>query len=660
MGTKKQSHKFTLKQFVWNGFNTTVGIAFLGSVGVLANEKASGSDNLGLGLNIIWIFIILAVIASICAFAFVRLSRIHKQDANGGAYIFARSAYGRFVGFLLGTITYVIIPLVLSNQILQMVKLNFNPSTAVNKGDESFWFVSWSSHLGNWSSLTFDLMGVVLVSVFILFAFLGSKMFKKTTKYLLIVKWATAAFFVLCGIMCMFLSTNANGQINAAYNISQWGKVTTEPHSLTISAFSNAFCACFYFFTGFEVYAASGATVQEPEKNIGKGIIIVMFAATIFYLAITVIFFFASSSMPKNVNVSFWVDFKNSVSWLRWLLYAGPIIMLISTISMRSALSALMCLYGGTSLQPLSYEGYISERFAKLDSHHFPMSAMKANLVVTTISIAAWAIIPDIICGVLGPNSDFININTIQSAASIFYSLIYIFIILTVLKFAIKKIIIISMFETILYFIAAFFLCFIVVYHFVGLFQAAFNSSILQEAQAHIKNLTALLVEFLFFIGVFSFIIGTYFGYYTRKYRKNLQINPKLQIEKNAAFRVLTGWDFFCGYIGYKTSTFLSKRIVHVNENYANTTDPKFMKEYKEDSIKYAKKVKKLIDNFLISIKNIEAYNLKCQNHDFNEAQKHSMKAKQLLSLVQKEIRKSPRDYQFEDVRSIHNLLSSR
>jgi amino acid transporter len=70
----------------------------------------------------------MGIIASICAYAFAKLSRYHKQDNNGGAYIFARSSFGRFVGFLVLFLNYIIMPMLMSNQILMFVKANFDPA----------------------------------------------------------------------------------------------------------------------------------------------------------------------------------------------------------------------------------------------------------------------------------------------------------------------------------------------------------------------------------------------------------------------------------------------------------------------------------------------------------------------------------------------------
>jgi amino acid transporter len=72
----------------------------------------------------------MGIIAGTCAFAFAKLSRHHKQDKNGGAYIFVRSAFGLFTGFIVLFLNYIIMPMVLSNQMLMLVKANFNHGMA--------------------------------------------------------------------------------------------------------------------------------------------------------------------------------------------------------------------------------------------------------------------------------------------------------------------------------------------------------------------------------------------------------------------------------------------------------------------------------------------------------------------------------------------------
>ncbi|GHU30822.1 hypothetical protein FACS1894166_01140 [Bacilli bacterium] len=75
-------------------------------------------------------------------------------------------------------------------------------------------------------------------------------------------------------------------------------------------------------------------------------------------------------------------------------------IMMLSILGMRGNTVAMMTLYGGTTLQPMSQEGYISSNFGKQNQDGFPMGAMKLNIVITAITVAVWLIIPDFIVGI--------------------------------------------------------------------------------------------------------------------------------------------------------------------------------------------------------------------------------------------------------------------
>jgi hypothetical protein len=54
---------------------------------------------------------------------------------------------------------------------------------------------------------------------------------------------------------------------------------------------------------------------------------------------------------------------------------------------MRGNTIAQLSLYGGTSLQPLSQEGYISTKFNELNEQRFPIKAMKLNLIIIAIVV---------------------------------------------------------------------------------------------------------------------------------------------------------------------------------------------------------------------------------------------------------------------------------
>ncbi|GHU47938.1 hypothetical protein FACS1894218_3520 [Bacilli bacterium] len=92
------------------------------------------------------------------------------------------------------------------------------------------------------------------------------------------------------------ITTGAPGATgtNVANNMAYWSKNS----NFTPGAMLTAFCTCFYYFTGFESFATSAATIKEPEKNMGKGIMIVIITATLFYLLESIIFMMALS--PAN------------------------------------------------------------------------------------------------------------------------------------------------------------------------------------------------------------------------------------------------------------------------------------------------------------------------------------------------------------------------
>lgn len=564
---KLNSHKFTLRQFIWNGFNLTVAVSFLGSLYLLAD---AGKDNTGtkLGWHMIWIFALMSIIVAICAFAFAKLSRYHKQDNNGGAYIYTRGAFGKFIGFLVGTLNYVIVPMVFSNQILMFIKANFDKSfsvpannSVVGWSDANAWWSNWTTHLGSWGNLFYDAVGVLLVVGFSLFAFFGSKLYKKAGKATLFIKWITSGFFILFAIIAIFLPATSGSGMSGATNAKSW---TSNSH-FSFDGFAKAFTACFYYFTGFEVFATAGENLEEPEKNLSKGIIWVVVLSGLFYTGLTTIYMLAvaQGNTTQNINTGFWAILYNQQSWLKWLLWAGPAIMIVSTIVMRGNTVAQMSLYGGTTLQPLSKEGYISNKFSELNSHLFPMQAMKLNVIIVGITISLWMLIPDVINGALGfkiaadgskvLQADFINVNTIISAASAFYILIYLFVMFALLKYAFAKAIRTNVFEILMYLFAIIVLFVIFIYHYYDLIDTALvNQSI--------ESYVALTVEIVFLVAIVLFIILTYYLYYKPRLLERLKTTPRTQTELDYQFRLLDGWKYLKGKYTYVFNRYVRKQ----------------------------------------------------------------------------------------------------
>ncbi|WP_342218957.1 hypothetical protein [Spiroplasma endosymbiont of Amphimallon solstitiale] len=122
----------------------------------------------------------------------------------------------------------------------------------------------------------------------------------------------------------------------------------------------NTFTSCFFFFAGFEFFSTAGKNVNNPEKNIGKGITLIMIIMTVFYAVISLIFFLGYSVFVQNMNMGAWSPFTSKI-----IIYGGPIIMIISGLALKINIAMQNALYGGTTLQPLSKEGYISFNYVE-------------------------------------------------------------------------------------------------------------------------------------------------------------------------------------------------------------------------------------------------------------------------------------------------------
>jgi threonine/homoserine/homoserine lactone efflux protein len=143
--------------------------------------------------------------------------------------------------------------------------------------------------------------------------------------------------------------------------------------------------------------------------------------------------------------------------------------------------------------------------------------------------------VPDIIVGIVNdPNANFINVNTIISASSVFYIAIYLLILVAILKYAIQGCIKLSIFEYILNILTIIVMVVVAVDHFYSLFEEA----IVIGGEAKIA---AVIVEMVFFLLCAGFIVITYFAYYKKKYTKRLKTNPKTQQTLDYEFRTLDG-----------------------------------------------------------------------------------------------------------------------
>ncbi|MDP4041278.1 APC family permease [Mycoplasma mycoides] len=521
--------KMSLKEFIWMGFNYTVGVGFIGNLAIFSNiVDNKGNINVqSTGLHIFWIFGLLGFIASICALAFAKLSTIYKSDNNGGTYLYARTAFGRFTGLMVAFIQYVMLPFIIAYQIWGLLKTFL--LTDLSGLD---WGFDKIPNLGNWSSLVLDVLGIIIYFAFALVIFGGMKWFKKMANYSSAVKWATSFVLILAGIVMAFMNGSSNYQMwNHSYNESI--------HGLSFNAFSKAFVSCFFFFSGFESFATAGKNIKEPEKNLAKGIMITMLVSSIFYIVIMAIFFAAvnpKQGFSQNMTTGLWN--MHPIIQIKWLSVLGVVIMFISQIALRANTSVQNALYGGTMLQPMAVEGFISEKYNKLNKDNIPVKASLLNIYVILLVSFIWLIIPDIIYGFQKPGTKLIfNVAQLTEASSAIIISLYIISVLALIKTAILKYIKLRIWEWISFSFALILLVVLFFYHYYALFDVIVKYAN-KNSNIELEDLIGAIVELLFVIISLTFAIIWYFTYYNKKLKQRLSTTQgrKLQEQLDAEF----------------------------------------------------------------------------------------------------------------------------
>lgn len=534
------SKKLSLGQFVWMGFNYTVGIGFIGNLATFSNFKNAKNDwnYESVGLHVFWIFLLIGLVASVCALAFAKLSKIHRSDNNGGAYLFARTAFGRFTGFLIAFIQYIILPFLITNQIFNLMKGFFSGEYAGNTGmnlEDAMDKIGAKS----WAPLTLDVMGIIVYFVFALIIFGGMKFFKRMTSISGYVKWATSGILILGGIVMASMHGGDNYSDWVHSNIgdspTKDGIHNSGDFKLTFNAFTKTFTSAFFFFAGFETFSTAGKNIENPEKNLGKGIMIIMLTSTIFYILTMLIFFGAMSPKSENggfiqnMNMGFWT--VDGIKSIRWVSYAGMGIMIFSQFALKANVSMQNALYGGTMIQPMSIEGYLPEKYNELNKDDLPIKASKLNFYITFFVLLLWLIIPDIIQGITKTDAIF-SVAQLTEASSAITLFVYMVSIFALLKYAVTKKVYLNIAEWIMYSTTLVVIMVLFVYHYYSVIDNTVKGINGIQADSNDKDALSKLigsaVELAFITFVVIFGVIWYFSYYASKLKSRLNLSGSL------------------------------------------------------------------------------------------------------------------------------------
>ena len=200
---------------------------------------------------VVYLFVSLLVLS--VAWCFAQCAALFNR--NGGAYVYAKEAFGEFIGFEIGVMRWVI-------GIMAWAAIIVGFLTALS----SIWPAALQQP--NRSIIIISLVGCLG-----LLNLIGIKMFKYINNFMTIAKLVPLLFFALIGI---FFLKQSN------YHALNW-------QGLEVESIGAAGLILFYAFGGFESLVVAAGEMENPRKNLPLAVMIVMIFCSLLYFLIQVI-----------------------------------------------------------------------------------------------------------------------------------------------------------------------------------------------------------------------------------------------------------------------------------------------------------------------------------------------------------------------------------
>ena len=235
-----ESKKLGFWSIVLLGINGIIGSGIF----LLPNKAMAIIGPASLLVMLFDMFLVLAI-----TFCFAEASGLFKE--NGGAYIYAKEAFGDFIGYEVGFLSW-------ATRIIAFSTMSVGFATALG---------------GLIPSLNTDMMKNIIISViFIVLAvinLLGIKLYEVIQNLATIAKILPFILFIGMGIFYIEPVNFTPLVPNGVY---------------TPGSFGAAAVMLFFAFTGFESLAVAAAEMENPQKNLPKATLITIFTVSAIYI----------------------------------------------------------------------------------------------------------------------------------------------------------------------------------------------------------------------------------------------------------------------------------------------------------------------------------------------------------------------------------------
>lgn len=239
----EQKKKLGLISIILFGINGIIGSGIFLLPGKVYTQAGSKSI-------LIYILATLLVLSIILCFA----EAGGMFNRNGGAYLYAKEAFGEFVGFEVGIMSWVI-------RMISWATLAVGFATALGV----FWPAAANEYKGIVSSAL--VIGLAVNSLF------GVKKIEIINNISTVGKLVPLILFIVVGL----------------FFIKPENIFTQEASALTTSATGAAVILVFYAFTGFESFVIATGEMENPKKNLPIALIVTLAVCAIMYILIQVV-----------------------------------------------------------------------------------------------------------------------------------------------------------------------------------------------------------------------------------------------------------------------------------------------------------------------------------------------------------------------------------
>ena len=239
------NNKLGLMSIILLGVNAIIGTGIF-----LLPGKAAAL----VGVNSLWVIVFDALLVMSIALCFAEMGGMFNK--NGGPYVYAKEAFGNFVGFEVGFMKWAIATIAWS-----AMAVGF--ATALG----AVWEPA-STEMGK------NIIATLIIVVLGIMNIMGVKISKIINNIVTIGKLLPLIFFILVGI---FYVKGVN-----------FAPMESVP-DMTQASFGAAALIIFYAFTGFESIAVAAEDMEKPERNVPKAIILVLTLVSIVYILIQAI-----------------------------------------------------------------------------------------------------------------------------------------------------------------------------------------------------------------------------------------------------------------------------------------------------------------------------------------------------------------------------------